>query len=260
MYNAFIDYVKEINTGDLTDIAWRSDPNFCYVLEHTSPKQGGEYLKLIEAEFPDITYDDIRKYINMNDKYGGTTKSIFTTNKNKMLYCSPSNMRYIYHSLIILTALKESGCSNIVELGAGYGGLCLAISMFQSKMDVKISQYNMIDLPDVGNLIGNYLELNKDGMNFDYDIYDADKFGADVPAGNLFFVSNYCFSELDESIRSNYVNTLIPKVDHGFFVYQTCFGLPLSSFESLLGKTTIKCEQERPQTAPEHVPNWFFYF
>ena len=261
MYNDYENYLKEVNTEDLSEVNFKSNAKFISILEHVSPKQGVAYLKLIEAEFPEITYDDIRKYVNINDKIGGSTKSIFTTTKNKMIYCSPTNMRYIYHALLILTAYKDSGCKQMVEMGCGYSGLFLAINMFQTKMDVKVGKYNMVDLPVVCTLIDNYLEINKDFVSIPYDIYESTNYGAEVPGDGLFFISNYCFSELDDNTRNQYVKTLFPKVEHGFIVFQTCFNLPLDSLNDMLvGKTIIKSEHERPQTAPAHAPNWFVYF
>jgi hypothetical protein len=49
---------------------------------------------------------------------------------------------------ILLKHIKDSKLENleIVELGGGYGGLCLCLSHFSKILDVKISKYNIIDL------------------------------------------------------------------------------------------------------------------
>jgi hypothetical protein len=264
MYKQYVEYLKQVNDeGDLSEVSFKCNPSFVYVLEHVNPKQGIEYLKLIESEFPAITYNDIRAFVNVNDKFGGATKSIFTTRSNKMLYCSPSNLRYIYHALIILNAFKESGCRKIVEMGCGYAGLFLAVNMFREKMGVEkgaIEGYNLVDLPEVCSLIDNYLELNKEFVSIPYSTWESTAFGADIPDKDMFFISNYCFSELEPDIRDKYVSSLLPKASHGFMVFQTCFGVPLNAFEGLINKTILKREPERPQTAPEHVPNFFIWF
>lgn len=263
MYNDFVSYVKSINNDDFAETAFKSNPSFTYVLEHTNPKQGIAYLKSIETEFPDVTYDELRKFINLNDKYGNSIKSIFTTKQNKMLYCSASNMRYMYQALVILKEFKEKQATSIVEIGAGYGGLFLAINHFAEKQGVKIKQYKMVDLTDVCILINNYLELNKSGVSIPYEFVDATTYGQDIVVDNdekLFLISNYCFTELEEEHRKKYIQHLFSKVEHGFIIWQTCFGIGLDYLEKAMkNKKWVKTE-ETPQTASVEFPNYFITF
>jgi hypothetical protein len=260
MYDEFTKYIKKVNEQNLSNTDFKSNPSFTYVQEHMNLRQGAEYLRSIETEFPEVTYDDLKKYVNLNDRHGNSKRNIFTTKQHKMLYCSPTNMRYVYHALLILKYFKESGCSSIVEIGANYGGLFLAINNFAEKYGVEIKKYNIVELTDVCTLIKNYLELNKDGVHIPYELFDANTYGENINDENMFVVSNYCFTELVEFQRTGYVNNLLSKVEHGFLIWQTCFGLGLNVVESTLKKTNLIKEEEKPQTAPAEVPNFFIRF
>lgn len=264
LYHHYEEFLKQVNTeDDLIDVAFKSNLSYTNILEHNTPEQGLEYLKCIEREFPEISYDDLREYVDVNDRWGGTTTSVFTTNKNKILGCSPSSLRYVHHALLILEDFKTSGCRQMVEVGCGYGGLFLAINAFQDKFGISVDQYNMVDLPDVCNLVNKYLKMNKDHIRVPYRIFESTQFGADVPTHSprdLYFISNYCFSEVGEDIRQEYIDALFPKVAHGFMVFQTCFGMHLSSLDGVIHMPILKSEEERPQTGPEYAPNYFVYF
>ncbi len=61
----------------------------------------------------------------------------------KVLYknftgCSPTNLRYILHGLLILSYIKTIGLTstNIVEIGGGYDGLCFYIYNMAKLFDI----------------------------------------------------------------------------------------------------------------------------
>ena len=60
------------------------------VLEHVSKEIGAQYLKQVEDRFSNITFEQLKAFVILNDKYGSPTKAIFTTKSSKLLYCSPS--------------------------------------------------------------------------------------------------------------------------------------------------------------------------
>ena len=67
---------------------------------------------------------------------------------------------------------------------------------------------------------------------------------------NSFLISNYAFSELNDSIRSEYVNRVIPHCNHGFLAWNF---IPIYNFTN----QTYRYENERPTTGPN---NYFVYF
>jgi putative sugar O-methyltransferase len=157
MYEEYIDFLKSNDFTNLENNNFKSNHHYVGVLEHVTYDLGVKYLKLIETEFTHINYKNIIGFIEINDKYGKPNKQNFIYKENNIL-CSPTSLRYIYHALIILDHYKNTNCENIVEVGCGYGGLCLAINYFSKLNNIFIKNYNLVDLPEVLNLIDNYLK------------------------------------------------------------------------------------------------------
>jgi hypothetical protein len=152
----------------------------------------------------------IIRFCQENDKYGGGEKYDFG-----FIVTSPSNFRYILHAHLIFTHIKSNNMNdvNIVEVGCGYGGLCLAIHLFSNLYNINILSYNLVDLPDMINLQKIYLSnFNINNLKF-HNAYDYNI------ENNLFLISNYCFSEISDDNQKQYIQKLFPKVIHGFMAW-----------------------------------------
>jgi hypothetical protein len=160
--------------------------------------------------------------------------------------------------------------SNIIEVGCGYGGLFLAVCYFSKILGISIGRYYMIDLPGTTDLITKYVAahpLLTHGIS--YRVLNTSPVGDyGFSKGDLggFFISNYCFTEIDEVYRKQYVDALFRSgvVSHGFITWQTVFGLPIDSVSRYLGVLGVLGEvvvdEERPQTAFVDFPNYFVRF
>jgi hypothetical protein len=222
-----------------------------------SVEQGKAYLETIEKEFSGVIgSDDIKKFVKIMDKVGQPVRSLFTTEDKTLIYCSPSAFRYLFHALLILKHYKENGSQSIVEVGCGYGGLMLAIGFLASKMDCTISKYHLVDLPEVGTLLEKFLGVLKEHIPFEYQIHSSEDVGKEVTGNGLFFISNYALSAFENSVQKSY-KPLISKTEHGFIVWQTSFGM---NIRGVVSHSISSIVEERPQTAPEHVKNYFIYF
>ena len=261
-YKTYLSTVVSLSKEDFKESDFKSNPQYTQVLENVSKEKGIEYLKRIESDFPEITYTDIKEYINVNNKYGQSMKTILTMSNNKLLYCSPSCMRYIYHSLIILKKIKETGNTEIVEIGAGYGGLYLALNIFAPKLNVLIEKYYIIDLFVVTELLKKYLMQHMDILIIPLEIYDNNTDHKYINSRNLYLISNYCITSISETERMVYINTIIKnQVSHGFIIWQTCFGCDISNVENLLQKPNIHKIEEIPQTSLDStIKNYYVNF
>ena len=258
MYNEYENYINNF-INNLSE--FKNDKKYNSILEHVSENQGYEYVKFIESflkvNFTQITFDNIKDYLLLNDKYGNPKKYLYTIFDNKVL-CSPSSLRYVYHSLIILNHIKYNNSKKIVEVGCGYGGLFLAIDHFSKILEIPIDKYYLIDLHVVCNLIKNYLQ-NYPDIHINYILKSAYNYGEDIDDDNLFFISNYCFTEINEEYRNFYILKLFPKVKNGFIIWQTVFGLPISN-TNIIGKEITNIVEETPQTSSITNKNYFVYF
>ena len=120
----------ESYTGEIYGNDFKRNETYNAILEHVTKKMGEDYLRLIETEFP-VTFEQFYGYIALNDANGQPRTCTFYSKKfGKQFTCSPTSLRYVYHALLILQHFKECSSTEIVEVGCGYGGLCLAINYF----------------------------------------------------------------------------------------------------------------------------------
>ena len=221
---------------------FKSDPRYQYVLEHVDARQGKEYLDLVKKEFSDFYEENKNSIINLckkNDSYGRPVQSYFFD----FCSCSPTNLRYLYQSLLILKYMKDINLTSakVIEIGGGYGGLCLFVKTLAKYFNIQIDSYIIYDLEEAEILQQKYLRIH--GVN----LTDQNK----ISEGS-FLISNYAFSELPEELRKEYEEKVINKYcDCGFLAWNAC---PLYQF--IEGKT-IKNEAERPSTSPN---NLYVYF
>jgi len=258
MYNSYLRYVENINFDNIKYSNFKNNPEYNGILEHVSREQGINYLNLIKKDFSDITFKQIKDFSSINDRYGEPKKETYDYVNNEDITASPTSIRYIYHALLILKHYKDNTSSEIVEVGCGYGGLFLAICFFSRILDIKIDKYYFIDLPQVCNLINNYLLINKDHISINYEIHSSNNYINKIRNTNLFFISNYCFTEITEEYRNNYIKYLLPNVSCGFIIWQTVFGFNIENAYKILKVKYIK--EELPQTAPNENKNYFVYF
>ena len=260
MYESYLDFIKSILNYNMEHVNFKSNSIYNYVLEHVDYDYGNKYIKCIRQFFPKVTYNNILEFVSINDKYGVPKKETFKFSEEKLLVCSPTSLRYIFHSMIILRYYEfKSSCKNMVEVGCGYGGLFLAICYFSKLFNIKVDHYCFIDFPEVGRLIKNYLELHKESINIKYSIHSAYNYGGDIDKNNLFLISNYCFTEISNEYRNKYIETLFPKISNGFIIWQTCFNYPIEDTNKI-NKNIEKVVEEVPQSKSIEYKNYFVYF
>ena len=225
---------------------FKSNDNYRYILEHVSQEFGNEYIELLKTEFTTL-YENNKHYIKeliyKNDSLGMPVKCIFDFFGS----ISPTNLRYIYHSFIILNYMKKLNLKKIpiIEIGGGYGGLSYYLHKLAHLFNISIESYTIFDLPIVSLLQQKYLNLLDINMNIGYfnDLSNLSK--------DSFLISNYAFSELNASYREKYKNEIIIYCKHGFLAWNF---IPIYNFVNY----PINVEVERPIT--EHNMNRFVYF
>lgn len=193
---------------------FKSNKDFIGVLEHVTYELGIEYLKHIRNSSK-INDFDIISYCNLNDKFGGGSKYEYDIVKT-----SPTNLRYILHAHLILSYINKLNLQSvkIVEIGCGYGGLCLALNYFSKFYNISIENYKLVDLLAVSRLQEKYLQNHT--LSFRTEYYSSINYGADIEDSNDYFlISNYCFSEISKDNQQKYIDNLFQKVKHGFMAW-----------------------------------------
>lgn len=241
-YSAYCQYITDVcDKNDLTN--FKRNGIYRTILEHVSQEIGAQYIDAISG-YTRLTLKDITEFCTLNDSIGDTIKSDYTN-----LVTSPSNLRYIFHSHIILNHIRSLNLPqlDIVEVGGGYGGLCLALHHFAEKYGVNINSYTIVDLAAPSRLQKLYLEKIQPSLKVDF--VDASTFGAGISKSDMFLISNYCFSEIPDNLQKEYIAKLFPKVSHGFMAWNW---IPLYNFGF-----DVKEEMEYPRTGPH---NKYLYF
>jgi len=264
MYNEYIEFLKK-NTVPITELKFKSSDTYCSILEHVSYDYGVQYLKLIGDEFPHVSLEHILGFVHMNDAIGMPKRYTFIDKHKNAILCSPTSLRYIYHSLVIIEHFKNTNCKSMVEVGCGYGGLCLAIQYFTKIQGIFIEAYHLIDLQPVCNLIGNYLNYHKSHISSKLAFHASETYGNDIVDANLFFISNYCYTEIEEHHNRAYTKILFPKVSHGFITWQNGGNkgaYPITQSSAIIGKQIMNIIEEKPQTDAGYgiYKNYFTFF
>jgi putative sugar O-methyltransferase len=240
MYNTYTNFIKSFIHSDIKYWDFKKKDEYCAILEHATKEHGDNYLFEIKNRF-DVFYNENKDFLidicNTNDSCGKPIKYNF----ENFTSCSPTNIRYILHSLLILSYMKECELRNIdiIEIGGGYGGLCLFLYKLSPLFNIDIHSYSIFDLPEPLELQKKYLEnVNIDNVNFmELDnIKNLNK--------NSFLISNYAFSEISMDIQKKYTNHVLnPYTSHGFLTWNF-----INTYQFIDNKY-ITIENEYPSTS-----------
>jgi hypothetical protein len=201
------DYIAETLVTD-----WKTHPHVSYMLEHESEYAAKMYIEYLRSF---LTTEQIQEMASTNDTYGGAV-----TNLIEGITTSPSSIRYIRHSYDFCAHILSKGLNDVtvVEIGGGYGGLALTMFKMAEIMNLRIKNYIVYDLPGVINLQKYYLSLH--GVEERVQWRDPDTYGSECSeADTNVLISCYCLSEIDDSYRTKYLQTLLPKIKAAFFVW-----------------------------------------
>ena len=249
MYKQYQEIIKSQLTLHPKEWNFKGNDTYRQILEHVSVSQGEQYLNAIKRKFKNFyqtNYNTLNILCNINDKYGKTTKHKY----NNFTSCSPTNLRYILHSLLILEDMKKYNLNNIdiIEIGGGYGGLCFFIHNLAPLYGINISSYSIFDLPEASILQEKYLNsLNiKNTQYCQLDNFNNLKH-------NSFLISNYAFSEISKDLQSEYIHKIInPYTRFGFLTWNF---IPLYIF---INNSIIEKQTEYPKTGGEN--NFYIRF
>ena len=224
---------------------WNFKSNCYYtaILEHCNGHHAEQYFDVIIKKFKtfyESNFETLKNICKLNDKYAKTKKY----NLKNFMLCSPSNLRYILHSLLFLEDVKKYKLNNIniIEIGGGYGGLCFFIHNIAPLYEININSYTIFDLLEPSLLQKRYLNaLNIEKVNFcQIDNFDNLK-------NDSFLISNYAFSEISKELQTEYIEKIInPYTTFGFLAWNFIDRCPVYNF---VENSIIEKEEEYPLTS-----------
>lgn len=223
---------------------FKREPVYRDILEHVTPEQGAEYLRIISANQNLKLNPETWNKILINDRVGNP----FVINykfENGSLTCSPTTLRYLKVASDIFELFDVSRIRSVAEIGIGYAGQCRILTNL-----LPIQQYTLVDLPEVLLLAEKFLERTDslddrirfvDGKHY----YLTDEFD--------FCTSNYAFSELIRAVQDSYLEKIILKSRAGYITwnplsYQNLDGYSLEELLEIIPNS--KTIDEQPLTYP----------
>jgi len=242
IYVRYNNAVKGYLSGSSSVVNFKKDPNYTYMLEHVDYNKGREYLNCIISNFNGFFTANKAHLIglcSMNDMIGNPNKYDY----EGFTSCSPTNLRYLYQTLLILKFVKENNIDAIdfIEIGGGYGGLCFYIHKVSELLDIKVSSYTIFDLKEVCEFQKKYLQslkinVNTAQLDSEYDL-----------RSDSFLISNYAFSEISRPLQDLYKKDILDVyISFGFLCWNN---IDLYDF---IDNKNIIAEEELPKTGPKN--------
>jgi len=250
IYGRYCKVVEQQLMLPSSELSFKSMPDFCYMLEHTSVNYGQQYLKLIIKKWGSIFIGNIeffKNLISLNDNFGKPNVLEFS----KHITCSPSNLRYIYFAFIVLDDMKKKNITetNVIEVGGGYGGLCFYIVKMASLFDIKIGKYALFDLEYPMKLQDRFLKEVGVENHVTTTVQDVS-----MLEENSYFVSTYSFSEIPKECQEEYTKYVLnPFVSNGFIAWNAI------DVYDFIENSEINSSPEDPSSGP-FSKNKFVFF
>jgi hypothetical protein len=189
----YLDFCQKAAKDDSTFQTFRSQLDYTKILIMGEKWHGQAYFQRIENEDPELLRH--LEEFKRNDTLGEPQ----TFRYGQYGVFSANTLRYV-NTLLDLRKhfnISESKDWNIVELGAGYGGLCCVMSSL-----VSWKEYQIMETPPVAMLANRYLE--------EMAVSNV-AFGHLVEEDCDLFISEFALSELNEEKLDWFVENILSK-------------------------------------------------
>ena len=172
------------------------------ILEHVCEDGGNTYGEYVLSNYGEF----LKKYLGefkKNDDIGNPVKFVY----NSIGEINPTTARYIKYAGDIFNHFGQLKDYNLIEIGAGYGGLSRILNVIYKFKSIKL-----VDLPQPLKLQSKYLSK----FNIDCETYSPeDKFSVEK---NTLVVSNFAWCECDEPTRDKYIKNIISRCSKVYMV------------------------------------------
>ena len=219
---ACIDAIDDDNFSN-----FKKDSRYRYILEGGTKETFDYFLNKIKTlPNSDLFFNNLAVF-RKNDLYGNPDLYV----EDEIGEFSLTTLKYAYNALEIIDFVKNSSPKKIVEIGGGYGGLCIVLSGL-----LDFESYTLIDLPETCKLIDKYIS-NYENLNTKvktlscFDIDDFDFEGTDLTIA----INSLSECNLDSQIK--YFNNVISKSKYSYVIRnlysQQCFDEHKKTINSL---------------------------
>jgi hypothetical protein len=202
---------------------FKGNPAYRRILEHVTTGQARLFIECARTEFATLwpaVSAVLPEIAALNDSLGKPEQSWF----NEIgITCSPSNLRYLWHALVVLRQIDalEQERMHIVELGGGYGGLALYVRELAHFFKTEVRKYTIVDVPEAIVIQSRTAEELGVPLHVVNGLDADDLHLVSVPADGMqrFFVSAYGFAEFGRPLQDWYADRLVRHCQHGLLVW-----------------------------------------
>lgn len=174
----YYNFCKQAATDPLLLNSFKQHPDYTPICSHVSIEEG----KLYYDKIKNISSDLILEFILANDSEGGAP--LYIIGNEFTVPVDPTSLRYLKFTSDIKELFGEN-LGSVLEIGGGYGGLCLCINSILSP-----DTYDIKDHEDVMPFVNSYLKLYSLKLE-SKETYDT-------------VISTYAWDELDFPLREEY--------------------------------------------------------
>jgi hypothetical protein len=196
------EYAQRISQDASKFANFKRNPVYRQVLEHVSGPQGAEYIRQIQAKWPELL-SDIGRF-KINDQVGRPILCSY----DGLGLISPTTLRYLKVAADLRELFGDLTDFDVAEIGCGYGG-----QFFISDMLWRLHSWTLFDLEPVLQLISRYLECHL--INSSYRTTTLNRFDGRSARFDL-AISNYAFSELPKQLQLKYISKVLSKAQRGY--------------------------------------------
>ena len=232
-------FCRRAARSDAVFATFKRDPVYVNVLEHVTCEQGGRYLQRLLQQSREL--EAMLPVFKANDRLGDPVRCEYEGHGA----FSPTTLRYAKVLSDLLSLFGTLDGLRIAEIGGGYGGQCLLISLIAEP-----ASYSLIDLHSVLDLQEVYLRKHAvRGVRF----IAADR----VPKRDTYdlVISNYAFSECTRAMQETYMNRVVQRSPRGYMAYNWLSpewaGVPFSRSELLAAIPGSRFMPPVPKLVPE---------
>lgn len=178
------------------------------------PEDGKIYKQMIDQnfEFDRDEYEKLLENFKENDSFG--SPKIYNYDGHEF---SPPTLRYIKDSFFIKSCVSNKPINRILEIGAGYGGLCKTLDVI-----LDFNEYYFVDLDPAVKVQQKYLQQFKclDSKKFKFISTTVENKVEDIDL----FISNYSLSECNFEVQMKYYDQYIAQSKYVHIIYNNYTG------------------------------------
>jgi hypothetical protein len=194
-YNSFQELCRVALTDETVENNFRRHEITLNMLEFLDPNIIDHYYGILEPL--QGKYSIPGEVLSSLDTWGNPI--IINSKKIKL---APASYRYWMYAMLIATHGLTNSSSNILEIGAGFGGQAFTISKMRDLGHLAYASYTIVDLPGVVDLQRKFLEKSfvKNFKTIEATEFRNEKYDL--------VIANYSFAEFPQNIRDFYTPVL----------------------------------------------------